>query len=620
MDCSIKLRIEYQCELAPDPIESSPMLMVYFDAQNYARRSQLVSLPINGRAVDVTIKGEYLSSAQSIGEPTAIFYASSRTLNDQHVPCRVDAGVATIPVASLRRGAKTKVPLIIHEANGSGIEKGQLTVHVKEIVHPKFHPSPIGEHAQERVMKHMDEWYSRYAKMSSSMRQTIRGTENIRCPIYYGEFGMVNQRVPLPASAFGLFEVPNTNDRYWLNAMDVVMDRIDIPKGSRATLSEMPIQQQAAILVSMQVLLTQYLDYIGDRVDRNNRFVGNYYKPGLRQACENFGNALVWFSGDCEDLALAILISKCAFEDYETSHPELKRLQTMSKQYLAALSLDAVTAGQIRDASEQAPIGAHMNVMYLPTVFVKRAMGVKGNNPHPTLPFRVDQPYAHELPVLVGEGTGKFQPLGEKLSKQRMDEISNAYMNMPSSDAFKKTIFHEPGAPGSFFIGSLVGYTNYWTRLGASVGGFWYVDGRTNTRGLYHSDIAAGHANCKLVPHPPFDSVQMEHMNFAVKQRPPATDLVLSEENMTPIENSILASMQQRINHASGGGGGGGGSETYPIRMFVRAHQLRSSLAEKICAEALATGVQRMDYVFEPISDSVYGYRVTMHIKKNQKQ
>lgn len=207
----------------------------------------------------------------------------------------------------------------------------------------------------------------------------------------------------MPAAAFGLFEVPETNDRYWLNAMNTVRRRNGVDASVRW--KDMTVPQRATLMVGMQVLLTQYLDYIGDKTDRNSRFIGNDYNAALRQPSENFGNALVLLSGDCEDLALAIIASKCAFEDYETRVPVLQQMQRMSKQYMAALSLDAVTAGQIRDASQEAPIGAHMNIMYLPTYRVKQAMGVGEGQAHATLPFRRDESYAPELPFLVGEGT-----------------------------------------------------------------------------------------------------------------------------------------------------------------------------------------------------------------------
>ena len=197
--------------------------------------------------------------------------------------------------------------------------------------------------------------------------------------------------------------MPETNDRYWLNAMNTVRRRNGVDASVRW--KDMTVPQRATLMVGMQVLLTQYLDYIGDKTDRNSRFIGNDYNAALRQPSENFGNALVLLSGDCEDLALAIIASKCAFEDYETRVPVLQQMQRMSKQYMAALSLDAVTAGQIRDASQEAPIGAHMNIMYLPTYRVKQAMGVGEGQAHATLPFRRDESYAPELPFLVGEGT-----------------------------------------------------------------------------------------------------------------------------------------------------------------------------------------------------------------------
>ena len=98
---------------------------------------------------------------------------------------------------------------------------------------------------------------------------------------------MIGQPVPLPAAAFGLFEVPETNDRFWLNAMQTVRRRNNVPASKQW--KTMSVAEQATLLVGMQVLLTQYLDYIGDKVDKNNRFIGNDYNAQLRQPTENFG-------------------------------------------------------------------------------------------------------------------------------------------------------------------------------------------------------------------------------------------------------------------------------------------------------------------------------------------
>lgn len=205
-----------------------------------------------------------------------------------------------------------------------------------------------------------------------------------------------------------------------------------------------------------------------------------------------------------------------------------------------------------------------------------------------------------------------FEPYGSEHTMEEMQRIGQGYMAMPSTNGFKKPILHPVGAPGSFFVGSIVGFTNYWMRLGGDVGGFWYVDGRGpngGSRGLYHSDIVQGHANVRIVPHPPFESVQLQHMNHAVKLRPPPRPLTLSEASSTSKRtNPILERVQSRIN----GGQKQGGSTT--LTMYARDHQLTPAIGERMIEEAHAAGVRSMEYRWEPISDDVGGYEIKLHL------
>ena len=209
-----------------------------------------------------------------------------------------------------------------------------------------------------------------------------------------------------------------------------------------------------------------------------------------------------------------------------------------------------------------------------------------------------------------------FEPLGSNHTMEEMQRIGNAYMAMPSTNGFKKPILHPVGAPGSFFIGSIVGFTNYWFRLGGNCGGFWYTDSRGSnggSRGLYHSDIVQGHANVRLTPHPPFETVHLQHMNHAVKLRPPPRPLILSEataQEKRPSE--ILERVQSQFTN---GGGGVGGSDGVSLTMYAREHQLTPEIAQRMVKEAKAAGVVGMEYHWEPISDDVGGYEIKFHLK-----
>ena len=70
--------------------------------------------------------------------------------------------------------------------------------------------------------------------------------------------------------------------------------------------------------------------------------------------------------------------------------------------------------------------------------------------------------------------------------------------------------------------------------------------------------------------------------------------------------------MQQELGRSDGNG--------YPLKMYVRDHQLSPQLVEKVCREAKAIGVQGMEYQYEPISNDIYGYELTLFMSENKKK
>jgi hypothetical protein len=90
-------------------------------------------------------------------------------------------------------------------------------------------------------------------------------------------------------------ETPKSNDHYWENAFTTVMDRDGLRPKDWERLN---MTGKARAAVGTVCYIAQYLDYIGDTVDKNVK--GRRYDKNLVVPYENFGDALAMSGGDCE--------------------------------------------------------------------------------------------------------------------------------------------------------------------------------------------------------------------------------------------------------------------------------------------------------------------------------
>lgn len=97
--------------------------------------------------------------------------------------------------------------------------------------------------------------------------------------------------IPLPAAAYMRYEIPETNQAFWDNAFKTVMERDGLSVHDFDALSQ---DDKASMMIKTNVFLVQYLDYISDTVERNNRH--SLYQARLKQGYENFGDPLVSYA------------------------------------------------------------------------------------------------------------------------------------------------------------------------------------------------------------------------------------------------------------------------------------------------------------------------------------
>jgi hypothetical protein len=505
-------------------------------------------------------------------------------------------------VQELRDRGTLTLPLVMHTID---IEpKLSLKITLDQAIGLNFAASISGAVGPRAPLDDINRYMDDIVRRESSMSDTIPGTERIRVPAYIGEQGLeLSQGKPMPAIAFLLRDIPRTNTAYWENAFQNVMARDQLAPGDWGRLNKKG-QARAAILTIVN--LTQALDYISDTVDRSGNIEG----------IEEFSSGLDTGKGsDCEDDAMAIMQTHNALLSHQfgpNDRSELREIQQIARQYVPVMSLDAVRGAAVGD--EEAHVGAHMNINYVPSWLVKQWLGSKQAA---TVPFEPEETWTRELPFMIAEGTGVYEPLGYEDDYQ----AAKAYVYKARSLAsFRKPIDHKIGETTPFFIGSLTGMTDYWLRRGSRRGGLIYVT-KNKGRGAYYADMINQQDQIKLELHPELPQNVFQYMKICTSIGIPPLPLTLTQQQQQQTTNKhldyiVANGISQRQKQQPPG------AVTVRVPVLIRPHQITSAQAEHIAAEFRSLGaVSKLEYKLERYTDDIYGYRVfaTVQLSKSKK-
>jgi hypothetical protein len=150
-----------------------------------------------------------------------------------------------------------------------------------------------------------------------------------------------------------MFETPTSNLEYWKNIFQRVMRR---QGRSTVDFHEFDSTLKARTMVQMMIFEAETFDYVSDEVDRNNRRK-DAYDSKLFMGFENFGDATVTTSGDCEDTAGTIQMAFRSFmaHRFPAKEKAMLEMQRLGAQYVPMLSLAVVRGRKVDD--EDAPKG-----------------------------------------------------------------------------------------------------------------------------------------------------------------------------------------------------------------------------------------------------------------------
>ncbi len=595
------------------PNEANPFLKCYLDAR-FDRDATKVHLN-DENYVNASVSGK-LKQGHQLTNTTALCFASiAWRKNENGSPCMMDTGVAHLELGQIEQEIKKngkfshRMPLIMYTVDR--YQKAEVEIIIKELnckLVPSFLSSSVMS-VNSSIARHINSML----EMEQQMGETFGPqTSNMRIPYNYSESGIQSTNgTPLPAVSYVMSEVPRSNDHYWENAFLTVMDRDGLTADNWNRLN---IKGKARASVHTVCYIAQYLDYIGDTLDKNQK--GSKFDQSLVIPCENFGDGLGLIGGDCEDLGSANLQATNAFiaHKFNENGPLFQimtEIQGILRQYVPPLSLDVVRGAQVSD--QVVSYGAHMNDNYIPAHMFREWMGKtrEGRQIMNSLPWpdKIDD----SLPFLVGEGTGMYECLG--VPNPLLSSMSYVY-RLESLRAFKTPITRVEGAAGNFFVGMEVGLTDYFYKNGAKTPmAFWFCDIKKGmTRGASYSDAMNNFHNIAIRVQPNVSEPIMKQMEELTLRRLPPEPLILSPlaKDARRRHNSHLEYICKSIN-----------SLNRPTRdahqkvpVYVRSHQLNRQVADRIISDFTgANRIWKVEYKLEEITDAIFGYRMNVWVK-----
>lgn len=288
-------------------------------------------------------------------------------------------------------------------------------------------------------------------------------------------------------------------------------------------------------------------------------------------------------------------------------YKQMAEIQSIMRQYVPPLSLDVVRGAQVSDRVQN--YGAHMNDNFIPQQMFKQWMEKTRDGRLISKNMPWESKSIENLPFLVGEGTGMYEPYG--VDNPLLPIMGYVYQ-CKSLEGFKKPITRKPGQTGNFFVGSLVGLTDYFYKRGTKTPhSFWYTtDGK---RGASYEDMMNNPERVGIKIHPPVSASVMSEMAEKTLRRLPPEPLILSplakdaKRHHNSILNHICKSVEQ-WNRPKG-------NMYQKVPVYVRSHQLSTEIGNEIISDFKKLGrIWKVDYELEEITDKIFGYKMNVYV------
>lgn len=394
----------------------------------------------------------------------------------------------------------------------------------------------------------------------------------------------------------------------------------------------------------------------------------------LRRTLESFDYARARGGGDCEDMALEIILNAlelAALDRRPNLPPIVRGLLNLSNQFVKCMVLGGVSSAEISgDFASAKGMGAHMWAVMvqlsrwaewwragnlLDEDFARSARlpppGTPDNNAYPS--------------VFVLEGTGFLRPEGctssaQDVERRRVEQGYYAVFDRVPNKAFSglsRWFDYKRGEESSFYKVVSVLFTPQFLSVDPArrFVEFAVCKRDTATTGMPFTDFVAGSRSIALWSMPPMNAVETALCRSVMDDLPPlpkhvapatiggggdeaalSTDTItagrigqslathryapdlLYEARLVQRLQSEIGSPAKNIGEPRDGGGGDDDADkipnVLPIEMFCKHGQLDESRATRLIEACNALGIKRVECTKEePSRGGLYAWRLTLH-------
>lgn len=394
-------------------------------------------------------------------------------------------------------------------------------------------------------------------RLCLDMRHTERGTENIRCFEFPGEsMWAAGLHARLPTMAMLMREAPHSTREFWKEQLRqcFLRGKDTSPPGiqSAQEFREASAARRSAFVALLMANAAQMMSYKADEDDENRRGSGQPWRESLLSGAEIFSAAASEGSGDCEDLAILILLLKISFEEMVFDDPILRACQVMSRSYLAFIGLASVHGAEVKNTSTQA-MGAHMTLVWM-LADVVRTHQHAVSYPIEQLP-EVPLPEPGQHTVMISEGTGPFSTGIDHTDAARdrsviLDNVP--VLKAPLADPWVDARTGKP-CKTEFFSAAMDLYGVYSDPQSGKATFLAYyatycAPGQSaHTYGAFFEWMMYNMERCKLLPYPRMEPQLLEWVAAAMRCTIPPPPLQLSSDVTRPPSDAPLRRIRAAI-------------------------------------------------------------------------
>lgn len=613
---------------APEPYEWSVQQTIFLTS-HFNTQPVRVTLKQDAPPTPISLIGTLPAAARNqIPATAAIGIACTAFHNSaSDIPCRVECGTSHVLLSEfVNIGGRQRFSKDVHiqaHTVADKYEKAILRITMRNAnIDSSLQLAPMSINANVSGTQ-LQQLLQKTYNMEMAMGNTIAGTQNIRCFLDISEAGIQLTGTYVPALAYIHGQVPVSNELFWTNALQNVLEREDRNVNWFMTCKDK--NEQARIAFLMLDYPVTILPYISDEIERRTRRptsgIGNAFRG--KQGKEQFSNLYALLAGDCEDKARGGNITRRALKKFITESDAaapktlplkaLHHIDSILDQYVILMSLCVVHGAKAGDSASM-PVGAHMANIGMPVTYFKQCMerSTEGTQLASRLPWPKKMEDGYETQIL--EGTGMFDPRGYRDPKAHVRQYIRQGKTVRK---LAHPMIMEHAKDNPFFLGALQGWTTYFTDRGASkgMGGFWFAHATDGTRGSLYTDVT-GERQCVAIRPMPEAPVAVQRLmieanTFDMPPRP----LVLSriEDDMGNHMLDKLCDSVKRLDRSAPVEA----KQQCEVMVHLMSHQLNKKVTDGLYTDIRDSlkRVYSVNYKREAVTDDFHGYRLVTSVK-----